>query len=287
MPGLSGVDLFRKIKADHPSVPVILMTGFAVEQQIEAAVSEGVFAVLSKPFDVADATGTLERALRCPVVLVIDDVERDARSTVEALESSGLRAVAAPGADESATGNRGGRGGCLCDRLKARRARRFRRSGPHPFGRPGDNRDCRGESRSAAGRYARGGLPRRLPLDAQADTDGRARSHDRTSSRRWCLTSNFRALDGSCKGKTSRSYALERAAVAEQEASVIRHDSATVSQQWKMLAPLYERRRKRSLGNPTCALVPSLFSSPRSRRERPRYLGKSLKERKEPHSLAG
>jgi CheY-like chemotaxis protein len=73
---------------------VVLMTAFTSEESIQSAVEEGVFAVLSKPCDASAVAQVVSRALRHPVVLVVDDVERDARSLVDALAAVGVRARA-------------------------------------------------------------------------------------------------------------------------------------------------------------------------------------------------
>ena len=51
MPGLNGVDAYVKIKEMNPKVPVIMMTAFALEDDIRRAIHEGAYAVLYKPFD--------------------------------------------------------------------------------------------------------------------------------------------------------------------------------------------------------------------------------------------
>lgn len=92
MPGINGVDLFRKVRAEHPNLPVVLMTAYALEALVDDAMSEGVFTVMNKPFDVSGAVATLLRAARKPTVLVVDDQQVDAESTADALEAAGLRA---------------------------------------------------------------------------------------------------------------------------------------------------------------------------------------------------
>jgi DNA-binding NtrC family response regulator len=94
MPGMSGVDLFREIKRLYPQMPVLLMSAFAMEETIRAAIDEGVFTVLPKPFDPEHVSAALLKALRRPLVLVVDDLEPDATTTAAALQSSGVNAKA-------------------------------------------------------------------------------------------------------------------------------------------------------------------------------------------------
>lgn len=51
MPGLSGLDLLRKLKAQHPALPVILITAYPRDANREHALAAGAFAYLPKPFD--------------------------------------------------------------------------------------------------------------------------------------------------------------------------------------------------------------------------------------------
>jgi DNA-binding NtrC family response regulator len=72
MPGMNGVELFRTIRSQHPEMPVILMTAFAVESLIDEAILQGAFAVLPKPFDIEHMIAVLSRAVSRPVVLLVN-----------------------------------------------------------------------------------------------------------------------------------------------------------------------------------------------------------------------
>ena len=52
MPRMNGVDAFLEIKEILPDCVVVMMTGFAVEDLIEKALSEGARTVLSKPVSI-------------------------------------------------------------------------------------------------------------------------------------------------------------------------------------------------------------------------------------------
>ena len=73
MPGMSGVELFRRVRRLHPEMPVVLMTAFALEGLVEQAIGEGAFAVLPKPFAIEHVVATLARAAQRPLVLVVDE----------------------------------------------------------------------------------------------------------------------------------------------------------------------------------------------------------------------
>ncbi len=78
MPGMTGVELYHRIRAQHPELPVVLMTAFALEQQVRDAIRKGVFAVLSKPFDIEHAVRVLRSATERPSVLVFTPLRPDA-----------------------------------------------------------------------------------------------------------------------------------------------------------------------------------------------------------------
>lgn len=99
MPGMNGVELFRKIRTLHPELPVLLMTAFAVESLIEEAITEGVFAVLPKPFEIEHVIAAVVRASRRPAVLLVDD-EKEARATAKAVSAMGVACQASVAAPE-------------------------------------------------------------------------------------------------------------------------------------------------------------------------------------------
>lgn len=62
MPGLSGVEALRAIKAVAPQMHVIMMTAFSNKQAMEDAEGLGALAVLPKPLDMGRVLILLERA---------------------------------------------------------------------------------------------------------------------------------------------------------------------------------------------------------------------------------
>jgi CheY-like chemotaxis protein len=101
MPGMNGVELFRALRKQGAMMPVVLMTGFAMEELVQSALEEGAFTVLPKPFDVGHALKTVANAARLPVVLVVDDVKPVADTTAAALEACGVRAKAVHSGEEA------------------------------------------------------------------------------------------------------------------------------------------------------------------------------------------
>jgi DNA-binding NtrC family response regulator len=63
MPGMDGRGVLQALRKQDPNLPVILMTGFATVQTALAAVKEGAFDYLAKPFDNDQLELVLRRAL--------------------------------------------------------------------------------------------------------------------------------------------------------------------------------------------------------------------------------
>jgi len=94
MPGINGVELFRRLKQMRPDLPVVLMTAFAMEELVEDALQNGAFTLVPKPFDLGHVSEVLQRATRRPVVLVVDDHAPAAETTAAALIAAGVPATA-------------------------------------------------------------------------------------------------------------------------------------------------------------------------------------------------
>ncbi|MCC7137171.1 MAG: sigma-54-dependent Fis family transcriptional regulator [Planctomycetes bacterium] len=62
MPGISGVDLLREVRARRPSVEVILLTGFGTIETAVACLQAGAAHFLTKPFENARLVEVVERA---------------------------------------------------------------------------------------------------------------------------------------------------------------------------------------------------------------------------------
>lgn len=63
MPGGSGLELLSRLKAEHPLLPVIVMTAFSDLDSAVASFQGGAFDHLAKPFDVGHAVELVQRAL--------------------------------------------------------------------------------------------------------------------------------------------------------------------------------------------------------------------------------
>ncbi len=63
MPGGSGLDLLTAVKAEHPRLPVIVMTAFSDLDSAVSAFQGGAFDYLAKPFDLQRAVELIRRAM--------------------------------------------------------------------------------------------------------------------------------------------------------------------------------------------------------------------------------
>ncbi|HSM79831.1 MAG TPA: response regulator [Bryobacteraceae bacterium] len=63
MPGMGGLELQRRLKADFPALRVIIVTGHPDGEIRDRALREGVFYFLHKPFDGTEPLRVLTQAL--------------------------------------------------------------------------------------------------------------------------------------------------------------------------------------------------------------------------------
>jgi CheY-like chemotaxis protein len=73
MPGMNGVEAFRKIKEMQPDAAIILMTGYSDEAQLKLARDEGARYIVHKPVKIEQLIEIITEAASDQPVLVIDD----------------------------------------------------------------------------------------------------------------------------------------------------------------------------------------------------------------------
>lgn len=61
MPGMDGIEVLRRIREKHPDLPVIILSGWATEQQLEAARKLGVTDVVEKPVPLKNLARAVSR----------------------------------------------------------------------------------------------------------------------------------------------------------------------------------------------------------------------------------
>jgi len=62
LPGMSGLEVTRAVRAHDPSLPVIVMTGFGSMETAVEAIREGAFDYISKPMNLEELKATVARA---------------------------------------------------------------------------------------------------------------------------------------------------------------------------------------------------------------------------------
>jgi DNA-binding NtrC family response regulator len=63
MPGLTGVELLKKIQETDSATPVIMISGKGSEQDSQDLMDLGAFAYVNKPFDLDEIEQVVERAV--------------------------------------------------------------------------------------------------------------------------------------------------------------------------------------------------------------------------------
>jgi len=101
MPGINGVEAFKEIKRVSQSSMVIMMTGFAVEDLIKEALEEGAYAVIYKPYEVAQIIDIVNKVLRTTLVLLVDDEATDREILRAILEDNGYQVKEAANGPEA------------------------------------------------------------------------------------------------------------------------------------------------------------------------------------------
>ncbi|HIJ72599.1 MAG TPA: sigma-54-dependent Fis family transcriptional regulator [Candidatus Hydrogenedentes bacterium] len=87
MPGMSGLEVLKKVKEDHPTLPVILLTAFIDVRDAVSAMRTGALDYLEKPVDLDELVAAVDDALGCTGRPIADQ---------EALELPSNVAVANP-----------------------------------------------------------------------------------------------------------------------------------------------------------------------------------------------
>ena len=66
MPGLSGEATFEALQKLAPSLPVLIWSGYAAEQDVESMLRRGAVGFVRKPYRVAELSRTIAEAIRAP-----------------------------------------------------------------------------------------------------------------------------------------------------------------------------------------------------------------------------
>ncbi len=64
MPGITGIELLKRIKADRPQTHVIIMTAYGSDEKKEEALSSGAYRYVEKPFEIKLMKQIISEALK-------------------------------------------------------------------------------------------------------------------------------------------------------------------------------------------------------------------------------
>ena len=100
MPGIDGVETFRKIKNFAEFTRVIMMSAYTVEELRREALNEGAVAFLQKPLDVGRVIQLIREAEHPPVLIVMRDEEERERLS-DQLKDDNYRTYVSSTAEEA------------------------------------------------------------------------------------------------------------------------------------------------------------------------------------------
>lgn len=91
MPEINGVEALKIINDISPDLPVILMSAYATQEQVEEARQLGVVTVLTKPIDLQMVFSFLALLGKEESILIVDDDPNFSRTISDVLRSRGYR----------------------------------------------------------------------------------------------------------------------------------------------------------------------------------------------------
>lgn len=91
MPGMNGVELYRRLRQIQPAAVAIMMTAYAGSEGVQRALDAGTWKVLRKPVDVDQLLGLITRTIQQPLVLVVDDDHEFCAALWDALRAKEIR----------------------------------------------------------------------------------------------------------------------------------------------------------------------------------------------------
>lgn len=101
MPGMDGLELYRRIKQLSAGTEALIVTAYASSDTAKSAIAAGARRVLSKPVDIGQLIGFVESTLESPLVLVVDDDHELCNNLWDILHEQGFRVHLAHDVDEA------------------------------------------------------------------------------------------------------------------------------------------------------------------------------------------
>jgi two-component system response regulator HydG len=91
MPGMDGLELYRRIKEIQSGTVAIVVTAYASSNTANDALAAGAWKILSKPVNLSNLLSLVDEALGQPVVLIVDDDQDLCQSLWDLFRERGYR----------------------------------------------------------------------------------------------------------------------------------------------------------------------------------------------------
>ena len=100
MPGMNGVEAFRKIKTFSKDSKIIMMSAYSIDEMKLEALREGAIAFLQKPLDISQVLKLIEEEDNTPVLIVMQD-HQEMEKIINVLEDKKYRTHVTHSPDEA------------------------------------------------------------------------------------------------------------------------------------------------------------------------------------------
>jgi CheY-like chemotaxis protein len=101
MPGMDGLELYRRIKRISAGTIAIVVSAYAGSETARSILEAGAWRIVPKPVDIEKLIGLVNEAARHPLVLLVDDNTEFCENIWEILRTHGYRVHLAHDADDA------------------------------------------------------------------------------------------------------------------------------------------------------------------------------------------
>lgn len=102
MPGIDGLELYRRMRSKAPATAAILVTAFAQDERSQTAIGEGAWRVLPKPVDCSTLLKIVADVTSQPLLLLVDDDRELCQVLWDVLREQHIRCGLAASVDSAA-----------------------------------------------------------------------------------------------------------------------------------------------------------------------------------------
>jgi two-component system response regulator HydG len=102
MPGMDGVELYRRLKEVSAGTVAIIVTAYASTESARSVLSAGAWQIVSKPVDFSRLLGVVREALDQPLLLLVDDDRDLCHSMWDVMRQQGIRCCLAHSVGDAA-----------------------------------------------------------------------------------------------------------------------------------------------------------------------------------------